>query len=105
MLLVGAHDEQVPEWLQRSRMLTGLRWFGRHSYELYLFHIIVLGLIRGIWPRGTLAYSYKMPAMAAFLALSALVAWIIARFYAKPLNAGLRSAFFGARKAPARQAG
>jgi len=105
VLLIGAHGEQVPGWLQRSRILAGLRWFGRHSYELYLFHIIMLGIMRGIWPRGTLTYAYKAPAMAAFVVLSALAAWIVARFYAEPLNAALRVAFFKLRKVQVRQAG
>ena len=105
VLLVGAQGEQVPAWLYRSRMLASLRWLGRHSYELYLFHIIVLGLMRGFWPRGTLAYAYKAPAMVAFVALSALTAGIIARFYAELLNAGLRAAFLKVRSAPARQGG
>ncbi len=105
VLLVGAHGEKVPGWLQRSRILAGLRWLGRHSYELYLFHIIVLGIMRGVWPRGTLAYAYKGPAMAAFVVLSALTAWVVARFYAEPLNAAFRVAFFKLRRAPIRQAG
>jgi len=105
VLLVGAHGERVPGWLQRSRILAGLRWLGRHSYELYLFHIIVLGIMRGVWPRGTLAYAYKGPAMAAFVALSALTAWIVARFYAEPLNIALRVAFSKLRRMPLRQAG
>lgn len=105
VLLVGAHGEQVPGRLQRSRILAGLRWLGRHSYELYLFHIIVLGIMRGIWPRGTLAYAYKAPAMAAFVVLSTLAAWIVARFYAEPLNAALRTTFLKMRRMPVRQAG
>lgn len=105
VLLVGAHGERVPGWLQRSRILAGLRWLGRHSYELYLFHIIILGIMRGVWPRGTLAYAYKGPAMAAFVALSALTAWIVARFYAEPLNIALRVAFSKLRRMPIRQAG
>lgn len=105
VLLVGAHGEEVPGWLQRSRILAGLRWLGQHSYELYLLHIIVLGIMRGVWPRGTLAYAYKGPAMAVFVALSALAAWIVARFYAEPLNVALRVALFKFRRAPVRQAG
>jgi len=94
VLLVGAHGEKVPGWLQRSHILAGLRWLGQHSYELYLFHIIVLGIMRGVWPRGTLAYAYKGPAMVAFVVLSALAAWLVARFYAEPLNVAIRATFF-----------
>jgi peptidoglycan/LPS O-acetylase OafA/YrhL len=33
-----------PRW---ARLLAPWAWLGRHSYELYLFHIIVLALLRG----------------------------------------------------------
>lgn len=105
ILLVGADGERVPAPLQRNRALAGLRWLGQRSYELYLFHIIVLGLMRSIWPRGTLAYGDKAPAFAAFVGLSALAAWAVSRFYVEPLNAGLRAAFLRTRELSARQAG
>lgn len=54
VLLIGVHNERVPGWALRSRALAGLRWLGRHSYELYLFHIIVLGLMRSFVPRATM---------------------------------------------------
>lgn len=90
VLLVGAHDERVPGWALRSRALAGLRWLGRHSYELYLFHIIVLGLMRSFVPRGAMGEVYKLPALAFFVAVSLVVAWGVARFYSEPVNARLR---------------
>jgi peptidoglycan/LPS O-acetylase OafA/YrhL len=65
-------------------------WFGRHSYELYLFHIIVLAGMRNVVPKGTMAYEYKLPCFLLFMMLSALLAGGVARYYAEPLNAGLR---------------
>ena len=65
-------------------------WFGSHSYELYLFHIIVLGLLREALPRRVLASVDKLPLLAAFMLASALSAAAVARLYADPLNAGLR---------------
>jgi peptidoglycan/LPS O-acetylase OafA/YrhL len=65
-------------------------WFGRHSYELYLFHIIVLAGMRNWVPPGTLPYAYKLPFFALFLLLSALAAGAVSRFYAEPVNEGLR---------------
>jgi peptidoglycan/LPS O-acetylase OafA/YrhL len=68
-----------------------LCWFGRHSYELYLFHIIVLALIRDRIPKAGLAYVYKLPLFGLFLIASALCAGMIARYFADPLNGRLRT--------------
>nr|WP_314072452.1 acyltransferase [uncultured Roseococcus sp.] len=101
-LLVVIHGEAPRRPAHRNPFLAAIRWMGRHSYELYLFHIIVLGLMRGAWPRGTLAYGDKGMAMAAFVGLSALAAWTVARFYTEPLNARLRQAFRRPEKSPLR---
>ncbi len=65
-------------------------WFGKHSYVLYLFHIIVLAAMRDLVPKGALPYAYKLPYFALFLLLSALFAGAISRYFAEPLNARLR---------------
>jgi peptidoglycan/LPS O-acetylase OafA/YrhL len=65
-------------------------WLGRHSYELYLFHIILLAGMRDLVPKGTLPYAAKLPLFALFLALSCLLAAVVARYFADPLNARLR---------------
>jgi peptidoglycan/LPS O-acetylase OafA/YrhL len=72
-------------------------WFGRHSYELYLFHIIVLAGFRTVVPQDTMPDSVKLPCFLLFLALSALLAGGVARYYAEPLNAGLRTRMAGRR--------
>jgi peptidoglycan/LPS O-acetylase OafA/YrhL len=66
-------------------------WFGRHSYELYLFHIIVLAAMRDLVPKQVLPYAYKLPMLVLFLLLSAGVAGAISRYFAEPVNAGLRA--------------
>ncbi|MEO6921072.1 MAG: acyltransferase [Collimonas sp.] len=93
VLLLGARNDNVPAWLKKNRLLGAIRWLGRHSYELYLFHIVVLGLMRSVVPKGAMPYAWKLPALALFLILSAIVAGLIARFYSEPVNAWLRNAF------------
>lgn len=76
-----------PAWLRREP----IGWFGRHSYELYLFHIIVLAAMRNVVAgREQLSWSLKPAWFLVFLTLSALVAAVIARFYSEPLNRYLR---------------
>ena len=73
--------------------LAPLRWLGRHSYELYLFHIVILAAMRNFVPRGQLDAVWKLPALLAFIPVSALAAHIVARYFAEPLNRTLRSRY------------
>ncbi len=65
-------------------------WFGRHSYELYLFHIVILAALRNVFERNALPSIYKWMWLAVYLAISSLAAWLIARWYSEPLNRKLR---------------
>ena len=75
----------------QERGQFGLGWFGRLSYELYLFHLIVLGLLRTAWPPRAMQGDVKLLLLAAFLLLSAGLAYGIAHFFAEPLNRRLRA--------------
>jgi peptidoglycan/LPS O-acetylase OafA/YrhL len=70
--------------------LGWLRWLGRHSYELYLFHIIVLALMLTAVPRKVLPAGWKPAWLLVFLGLSAILAWTVARFWSAPLNGRIR---------------
>jgi peptidoglycan/LPS O-acetylase OafA/YrhL len=87
-LLTNAFDAPA----RQARFLPSrwLCWLGRHSYELYLFHIILLAAMRDIVPKTTLPYAAKLPLFALFLALSCLLAAVVARYFADPLNMRLR---------------
>lgn len=88
-LLINSFD--APAERRGIRAAGIVCWLGRHSYELYLFHIIVLAGMRNWVPARALAYWCKLPFLGLFLLLSALAAEAVSRFYAEPLNAGLRS--------------
>lgn len=65
---------------------TPLRWLGRHSYELYLFHVIVLAGMRQFVSRESLHHDHRAPLLLAFVLTSALLAAFISRHFAEPIN-------------------
>lgn len=75
------------------RLAYPLTWLGAHSYELYLFHIVVLGIMVDLMPRTMMPTQLKLPMFALFFVLSAIAAWVTARFVGTPLNRLLRSRY------------
>ncbi len=90
LLLLAAHRQPTSTVIDRSRLLKGLGWLGRLSYELYLFHLVVLGAMRTIVPSRSAAGDTKLLLLVAFLLLSALLGALVARWYAEPLNRHIR---------------
>lgn len=66
---------------------------GRYSYELYLFHLIVLGLIKVIAPPASVHANEKLVLLLVFLVGTLLLGFIIARFYSNPINRWIRQRF------------
>jgi peptidoglycan/LPS O-acetylase OafA/YrhL len=91
VLLIGAHHGRGDG--SSMRATAGLRWFGRQSYELYLLHLLVLGIMRTIFVPATVGGTEKLLLLLVFLLLSAALSQVVARFYAEPLNRLLRCSF------------
>ncbi len=90
ILLLGARERSADPVRRGSHPLMMLGWLGRLSYELYLFHLVVLGLMRTAFPPRATSGDAKLLLLAAFLVLSAGLAALISRFYAEPLNLRIR---------------
>ena len=84
---------RLPAGAISRRLGAPLAWLGQHSYEIYLFHIVVLGLLLQLVPRAALADDWKLPVLVVFVAVAAATAWIAARFCGDPLNRWLRSRY------------
>ncbi len=73
-----------------GRVAAGFGWLGRHSYELYLFHLPVLAAMRVVLPPAQIAGGIKPVWLLVFLLSSTVVAGVIARLVAEPANRALR---------------
>ncbi|HET7063529.1 MAG TPA: acyltransferase, partial [Rudaea sp.] len=90
LLLTSGSDTQESRPL---RLREPLCWMGRHSYELYLFHIVVLACMRDLVPRDALANGAKPLWLLVFIALSCAAAAAISRYFSEPANRALRRRF------------
>ena len=71
---------------------VALAWLGRHSYELYLFHLVMLGLLQTVYPPRATGGDWRLLLLTVFLAGSAALAAVISRLFAEPLNRLIRTA-------------
>jgi peptidoglycan/LPS O-acetylase OafA/YrhL len=96
VILIGAKNDGSLLRPSGNVVSKAVGWLGKNSYELYLFHIVVLALMKIAVKRSALGYFAKPLWFALFLGLSALVAGCISRFYSEPMNRLLRQAFSSA---------
>jgi peptidoglycan/LPS O-acetylase OafA/YrhL len=87
LLLLGALHRPAPPGAIVGR--TFAAW-GRLSYEIYLFHLIVLGLLRTAFPPAMSSGDERLGLMAVYFVLSVAVAAGIAWIYTEPLNRAIR---------------
>ena len=78
-----------------SRWSAPLRWFGRHSYELYLSHEFII--IAGVAYYARHYHHGSSRAVIAALVIAMLLAtaplaWVLARWFTEPANRWLRGA-------------
>lgn len=78
-----------------SKLSAPFRFVGRLSYELYLFHLIVLAALQSIWSPDIITGNTKLALLGAYWMLSILLAFLISRFYAEPVNRRLRGSAQG----------
>ena len=68
-------------------------WIGQRSYEMYLFHLIILGLFKVIYlPKETLP-AEKLMLLPIYFILVFVLSWAIEKYYSTPLNHKIRQRF------------
>jgi peptidoglycan/LPS O-acetylase OafA/YrhL len=83
-LLATQHTEGTKR--RRTGFSVVLEGLGKLSYELYLFHLVVLGLLRAMYPHSGVTGDEKLVLLGGYLLFSACLAAAVARLYAEPLK-------------------
>ena len=96
--MISAIQQEIKSKNDTNYFSNIVRWFGKNSYELYLFHIIVLALMKEIYDVKSLGDYGKLVWFVVFLAVSALVSGGIAKFYSQSMNKWLREFFLSFRR-------
>lgn len=81
-----------PGWNRAAEFsaLRAFRWFGKHSYEVYLSHMFVILPVVGLFKR---LESHSIVSLYAFTLLaSGSVGALLSRYFSEPLNHWLRTA-------------
>ncbi|OTG80521.1 acyltransferase [Acinetobacter sp. ANC 5054] len=88
LIFCFAQDPQTQAQSFGSRALV---WIGQRSYEMYLFHLIILGLMKVVYfPKETLPTEKLMLLPIYFIAVF-LMSWAIEKYYSTPLNRMIRN--------------
>lgn len=82
---------RTPSTRRQNVPARALQWLGAHSYELYLFHIIVLAGLRLVLTRADISHDARLPLFVAFVLVSAGVAAVVSRYFAQPAKLWLRA--------------
>ena len=93
ILLIQTYNRQAGKIFSKNIFAKIICWFGKCSYELYLFHIVILALMKTLVSREQLGQYSKVLWLLAFLIISASLAEMISRFYSEPLNKKLRKLY------------
>jgi peptidoglycan/LPS O-acetylase OafA/YrhL len=88
LLLTAGRRKREPRPISRP-----LRSFGQQSYELYLFHIVVLALMLAMTDRVAPPASAIAALFVVYLCASAACADLVSRFYSDVLNRRIRESF------------
>jgi peptidoglycan/LPS O-acetylase OafA/YrhL len=82
-----------------ARGTAWLRLIGRSSYEIYLFHMLVVLTLIGVFKQLHAPVSLIPVVYSAMLLLSLLLGYLIYRLYSEPLNRWLRAPEPGSQRA------
>ena len=93
---MGALTEKVNQ--VQGFWKSNLVWLGKRSYELYLFHLVILGLIKVFFIPVQTSSGMKLILLIVFFVASCILATWIEKYYASSLNRKIRLWFLAENK-------
>ncbi|MCF9034935.1 acyltransferase family protein [Acinetobacter nectaris] len=88
-LLIYAYQNKVSE----EKIFFPFIWLGHRSYEIYLFHLVILGLVKMNYIPSTTNDLTKWFICIIYLGLSMMLGSLIEKYYSRPMNKKIRSKF------------
>lgn len=76
-----------------NSILNFFKYTGRNSYEIYLFHLIVLGLMKVFYIPLETNGNIKVLLLFFYLVFTLLLGFIIAKYFSNPINSKIRNKF------------
>lgn len=90
ILLICASQQKSTPQHSTNIFKNLICWFGKNSYELYLFHLIVLLFIKQIIKPDLIGDNSKVLWLIIFLVISAAIAGFISKYFSIPMNNRIR---------------
>lgn len=87
VILANVANEKNTDQIQRFKLLHNI---GRNSYEIYLFHLIILGFFKLFYTPAVTEGNIKLLLLLVYLILAIGLGALIARFFSNPLNNAIR---------------
>jgi len=88
LLIVYFQHSPAPQ--AQNLMAKLMVWLGQRSYETYLFHLVVLGLMKVAFIPAQTESGIKIMLLIAYLILTFIISAIIEKYYSTPLNNYIR---------------
>lgn len=93
LLLIQATVKSNTKFQIKNLFSKTIAWFGKNSYEIYLFHIIVLAFMTQIYGKHSLGVIGKIVWLGLFLLITVTICSFISIYYSQPVNDKLRQLF------------
>ncbi|MDH0031456.1 MULTISPECIES: acyltransferase [unclassified Acinetobacter] len=90
VILANVANEQAKVEVDRFKFLQNI---GKNSYEIYLFHLIILGFFKLFYTPALTQGDIKLVLLLIYLVLAIGLGAVIARYFSNPLNQKIRQRF------------
>lgn len=91
ILILSSDQPLIPQNMPMRMINMFVGFIGRLSYELYLYHLIVLGLLRDFFRSPQLGFMATNILFCAFILLSLAIAFLCHYYITEPLNRKIRN--------------